>query len=169
MKSVLSTDAGMHLLWDRAQFGSVHDYDSWSLELENDADITRHIEAGAAVPINIDGDGAYLFDVRLRDHDGPTLSDDEDRRLVARSDPYRFRSEGHVDVSGIEFVQAEPDPQRVLSIAIAPGLYDVTIHLLDYDDVPERGDDHPDFIVVLEPGSAPSPRLSIETFDRTQP
>ena len=44
--------------------------------------------------------------------------------------------------------------------------YDVIIHLMDYDDVPHKTDDHPDFIISVGPAETSSPRQSVETFER---
>jgi hypothetical protein len=46
--------------------------------------------------------------------------------------------------------------------------YDVVVHLMNYDDIPEKTDQHPDFIVTVGPAEASAPRQSIETFERPQ-
>lgn len=63
------------------------------------------------------------------------------------SEPYRFVGSGSLDVSGIEYVAAEPDPQSVASAPLAACEYEARVSLLDWDDVSARTDDHPDFVV----------------------
>lgn len=87
-------------------------------------------------------------------------------RVVVASEPYRFVGSGHVDVSGIEYVAAEPDPQSVASAPLAAGEYEAQVFLLDWDDVTARTDDHPDFVVLLGATSSARHRTSASTFDR---
>jgi hypothetical protein len=82
------------------------------------------------------------------------------------SDPYRFVGSGHLDISGIEYVAAEPDPQSVASALLAAGEYEARVFLLDWNDVPARTDDHPDFVVLLGAASSSRHRTSASTFDR---
>jgi hypothetical protein len=95
----------------------------------------------------------------------PRLSEDERRRVVVRSDPYRFNCLGYLDVSGIEYVHRHPD-DHVASMQLSAMPYDVVVHLLDYDDVPRKTADHPDFIITVGPAESRAPRQSIETFER---
>jgi hypothetical protein len=165
LTATLVTDAGMHLVWDRAYFAGVRDYDAWSKELEEDQAIRHHIIGGHIVPINIHRDGAFAFNVRAESTSMPRLSGAEEGRVVVRSKPYRFACRGHVDVSGIEYVHADTG-SHVASIPLSPGAYDVMVHLMDYDDVQKRTDEHPDFIITIGPAMATSPRQSIDTFER---
>jgi hypothetical protein len=59
LSRLLATDAGMHVVWDRAHFGNVRDYTSWERELLEHEDIERHIGAGELIPINIQSDGTF--------------------------------------------------------------------------------------------------------------
>ena len=165
LTALLMTDSGMHVIWDRAHFAAVRDYDTWSQDLEDDEDIRRHIVAAHIVPIYIHSDGAFVFEVRAELGSMPALSEDEGRRVVVRSDPYRFACSNHLDISGIEYVSAEVGG-NVASLDLKPGLYDVVVHLMDYDDQPQRTNDLPDFIITVGPPLAESPRQSIETFAR---
>ncbi|MEV7091822.1 hypothetical protein AB0M80_03190 [Amycolatopsis sp. NPDC051045] len=62
---VMATDAGMFGLWSPASFGDIVDYDTWESALLEDDDITRHILAGAFVPVNIGSDGAFQVLARV--------------------------------------------------------------------------------------------------------
>lgn len=166
MARVLATDAGMHVVWDRAYFAEVRDYATWEAELLDDSDIERHIAAGHLVPINISSDGGFAIKLRWDEATLPSLTDDESRRIVVASDPYRFLSAGRLEVSGIEYVHRDPDTRSVASASLAAGEYEARVHLLDWDDRAERTDDHPDFIVLLGPTARSEFRTSVSTFDR---
>jgi hypothetical protein len=90
LTAVVATEAGMHALWDVATFQAINGYEAWAHELEEDADIERHIRAAHLVPINIRSDGAFCISVRADRRAMPTLSADEQRRVVVTSDAYRF-------------------------------------------------------------------------------
>jgi hypothetical protein len=156
--ATLPTDAGMWLLWQPEAFATVCDYDTWSLELEDDVDIVRHIRQGHCVPINIGQDMAAAFIVRVAEPPGGAeLTEREGMYLVVSSDPYLFESQGTAVLSGIEgvmggFPQAE--------VTVPPGRWAVTSHLIAWDDEPgaKVGDDPgpnalPDFILLVEPTS----------------
>jgi hypothetical protein len=166
LTATLKSDSGMHLIWDRAYFAAVRDYDTWSQELEEDERIRRHIAAAHVVPVYIHRDGAFTFAVRAEFASMPPLSEDEKSRIVVRSEPYRFACQGHFDISGIEYVHADGGNQ-VASIELPSGLYDVVVHVMDYDDVPQRAHEHPDFIITVGPARAAHPRQSIDTFERS--
>ncbi len=128
---MLGTDAGSWLVWQPEAFAHVHDYESWSSELEEDDDISRHVRAGVAVPIRIGSDGAFSFLVRVGRSGGrlrgPTTADLTERerryRLVS-SEPYLFVAHRRVVVSGIEHVGAV-DPDRQLSVDLPEGRWAV--------------------------------------------
>ena len=162
---VLGTDSGMHAMWDRAHFSEIRDYPSWERELLEDDDIERHIAAGHLVPINIGHDGAFHITVRAERASMPALEEHEQARVLVQSEPYRFQSLGHVDVSGIEHVGEDPDVRTVASLDFAAGDYEARVHLLDWDDRPvsERG---PDFIVLVGPPSTGPFRRTVRTFER---
>jgi hypothetical protein len=159
----LGTDARTHLVWDRAYFAQVRDYDTWSKELEEDQAIRAHIAAGHIVPVNIHSDGTFMISVRAESASMPSVSEAEERHVVRSSEPYRFVCQGHVDVSGIEHVGADAGP-NVASMELVPGVYDVLVHLMDYDDVPLRTDLHPDFVITIGPADSTLPRRSVDTF-----
>jgi hypothetical protein len=165
LTATVVTDAGMHLVWDRAHFAGVRDYDTWSKELEEDQAIRDHIVAGHIVPVNIHRDGSFTLTVRVESSSMPSLSEAEERHVAARSEPYRFACQGHVDVSGIEYVHSEAG-RLVASMELLPGSYDVVVHLMDYDDVLQRTDAHPDFVITIGPARAQLPRQSVDTFSK---
>lgn len=150
IRAVVPTDAGLHSVWDPAAFVSVVDYETWEPELLEEADVARHIKAGHPVPINIGSDGAFAITVRFDHVAVPSLTADEQRRVVVSSEPYRFSSSGQLAVSGIEYVAGRFD-HGVSSMEIAPG---------------ENGPDQPDFVVLVGPMVATSFRTSFETFER---
>jgi hypothetical protein len=164
---LLTTDSGMHLLWDRAYFSGITDFDTWEPELYQDADIRRHLEAGHLVPINIHSDGAFVFTVRASVNETPELSEQEAARVLVASQAYRFESQEHLDVSGIEHVCEEPEARSVLSVEIPPGRYAVRVYLLDWEDLAERTDANPDFVLLVGLAEAEESkfRTSLDTFD----
>lgn len=166
MTATLATNSGMHLIWDPTKFRNVSDYETWSRELEEDPDIARHIALGHVVPINIHSDGASAIKVRIDPEHAPSLTQDEQRRVVVSSTPYLFVCDAEMCVSGIEDVSGQPEALHVLTGNVQPGRYEATVHLLDYDDIQQKTDAHPDFIVLLGPVRSGSFRQSIDTFDR---
>jgi hypothetical protein len=165
IRAVLPTDSGMHALWGRDHFPNIVDYDSWEPELLDDEDIERHIRSGHLVPINIHSDGAFAFTMRTDTVATPSLTADERRRVVRESEPYRFVSTGNVDCSGIEYIAgAPPEDGLVATAALDAGEYGAKVFLMDYDDVGDKTDNHPDFIVVIGPLSTANCRLRAEIF-----
>lgn len=164
--ATLPTDSGMHVLWDRAHFSGVHDYQTWESELLDDADIEAHIAAGHVVPININSDGVFTITIRAETKRTPEVPEEERNRVLAASEGYLFHSAGHIDISGIEHVGATPAPPLVASGAFPAGKYEAQVFLLDWDDFPSRSDQHPDFLVVIGPLQSVALRRSIQTFDR---
>jgi hypothetical protein len=165
------TDAGMWLLWQPEAFSTVHDYDSWAVELEDDADILGHIDRGDCVPINIGHDMAAAFVVRAAGPAGvAVLTDRESAYLVATSEPYLFVSEGSVALSGIEHAGVEPSGE----VELSPGRWAVTVHLISWDDEPgmkvdgrPAPDALPDFVVLLNPANELQQfRTELATFVR---
>ena len=164
LTAVVPSDAGMHALWDVAAFETIDGYESWSRELEEDRDIVRHIGAGCLVPINIRSDGVFCITVRADPTAMPRLSIDEQRRVIVSSDAYRLKTSGRIAVSGIEHIG--PVDERVAEGRLDPGDYDAVVHLMDYDDIPDRGDQHPDFVITVGPPLASAGRTAVETFAR---
>lgn len=172
---VMATDAGMFGLWSPASFSDVVDYDTWELQLLEDEDIVRHIVAGAYVPVNIGGDGAFQVVARIGSIDCPaSLTERERQYLLVSSEPYLFITTGRAVISGIEHVEAEPD--QGLHISLPAGRWSVTISLIEWVAEPGQKDDAgfpaptplPDFTLLInpEPGTTGKFRTRVETFDR---
>lgn len=164
LTAVVGTDAGMHALWDVAVFEQIDGYEAWARELEEEADLERHIQAGSLVPINIRSDGMFSITIRADPTVMPGLQTDEGHRVVATSEPYRLTTSGRIGVSGIEYVGHVDD--RMAEARLDPGDYDVIVHLMDYDDIADRGNEHPDFLITVGPPMAGTVRTSVETFLR---
>jgi hypothetical protein len=171
---VVSTDAGMLAVWNPKQFTSIVDYDSWERELLEDKDILRRVRAGHLVPINFGRDFTAAVTVRIEPLANPRLSEREARYAFFASDPYLYVSDGELCLTGLEGIERDPSPASVM--AIAPGRYQVTIHILDWDLEPGAKDESgrptanalPDYLVLVSPESAPdfAYRTELETFDR---
>jgi hypothetical protein len=171
-----ATDAGMHALWNPARFTGITDYPSWEDELLDDDDIARHVQAGELVPVNIGGDGAFQFLVRVgTTGQAPALTSREERHLLASSQAYLYLSDGTAHLTGIEHIQADPGP-AVPTLTIPPGPNAVTIHLIDWAAEPGAKDADgkpasgalPDFVILISPDTinAEPYRTQLQTFDR---
>ena len=172
---VLATDAGMLGLWSPTSFREVIDYETWEDALLEDEDVSRHIAAGAFVPVNIGSDGAFQLAARIGStHEPAELTERERRYLLVSSSSYLFVSTGAAVISGMEHVQADPDVG--LKIPLPAGRWSVTVALLDWADEPGSKDDHarptatalPDFTLLINPEDDPSCayRTNVLTFDR---
>jgi hypothetical protein len=174
IRGTIPTDAGMHGIWSPAAFANVDAYDSWARELEEDADIRRHILAGDFVPINIGTDLVAEIEVRVNTPGSALLSDRERAFLALSSQAYRFQSSGAVAVGGIEHVAARVDAPAK-GMPLPPGEWSVVVHMLDWDKEPgafiapgqPSPSALPDFLVTITPAS-PNQQFhgSLETFDR---
>ncbi|SNT19054.1 hypothetical protein SAMN05421812_103630 [Asanoa hainanensis] len=171
----LATDAGMWGLWSPTAFHDVVDYETWEDALLEDEDILRHVVAGAFVPINIDGDGAYQFVARVGSASEPAgLTERESAYTLVISDPYLFVATAGAVISGIEHVGDDPD--NGLRIPLEPGRWQVTVALVDWTAEPGAQDDDgapkpgalPDFVVLINPGTSGGYRAKVETFDREE-
>jgi hypothetical protein len=160
----------MWLFWQPEAFSDVHDYDTWSPELEDDPDIARHIELGDCVPINIGQDMAAAFIVRVPEAGGiAELTEREATYLVVSSQPYLFVSHGSALLTGIEGVMGGL-PQA--DVNLTAGRWAVTVHLIAWDDEPgaKAGDDPgpdalPDFILLVNRADDVQPfRGEVSTF-----
>jgi hypothetical protein len=167
------TDAGMHCLWEPTAFETVVDYDSWAEQLLNDREIERHISEGHFVPLNIGDDGGMEIEVRLgTSEQSATLNEREAKHLIVKSEPYFLRTEGKACISGIEHVARLP-ARSVGVMEVPPGDYEVTIHLIAWDEEPGMQTDDgpaegalPDYVVLINPlASGTSCRMALRTFD----
>ena len=176
--ATVSTDAGMWLLWRPEAFASVRDYDSWSEELEDDEDISRHVREGDCVPITIGQDMAAAFVVRvarsgvlLRKAVAASLTQRESDYLFLSSEPYLLVSNGSAVLTSIEGVVGGRDQTQVV---LPAGRWSVTVHLVEWDQEPGALVDGkpgpnalPDFVVLVEQARPEQEfRQSLEAFVR---
>ncbi|MEV4600516.1 hypothetical protein AB0K15_24320 [Amycolatopsis sp. NPDC049253] len=171
---VMATDAGMFGLWSPAAFAYIVDYDTWESDLLKDDDISRHITAGAFVPVNIGDDGAFQVLARVGSASASADFTQRERRfLLVSSEPYLFITDGNARISGIEHLGARSDAG--LHVPLPPGRWTVTIALLEWDAEPGQMDADgqpartalPDFTLLINPAQAAGHyRTEIQTFDR---
>ncbi|MFE6039904.1 hypothetical protein [Streptomyces sp. NPDC056452] len=155
----VATDAGMFVLWNPQRFENVVDYDTWEDELLEDLDIARHIQAGALVPLNVGGDGAFGVLVRSGTAIAQAgLTQREAAHCLVASQPYLFVSCGRALVGGIEEVSGDAS-DGVLEHSVPEGRYGVVVHLIDWQaeagSQDEAGRPVPgalsDFVVLINP------------------
>lgn len=173
IRKTLTTDAGMHCIWDFSSFSSVIDFDSWEEHLLEDRDILQHIRKGSLVPININSDGTFEFEMRLGTSESPQqLTERERKHLVVSSEKYRLVSNGSVCISGIEYVCNNID-ENIGELSIPRGTYSATVHLIAWDDEPNmknsdgtpKNDALPDFVIIVNPViDGELYRIDINTF-----
>ncbi|MGW2016715.1 hypothetical protein [Streptomyces sp. NPDC001927] len=171
----VATDAGMLVLWDPQRFEAVVDYDTWEDELLDDEDIVRHIQAGALVPLNVGGDGAFSVLVRSGTAAAPArLTERETAHQPVASQPYLFVSRGRALVGGIEDVSGDA-PDGVIEHPVPEGRHAAVVHLIDWQaeaggqvkdgrPVPEA---LPDFVVLINPAQPGQEafRTAVHTFE----
>lgn len=167
------TDAGMLALWNPARFAAITSDHAWEDALLQDQDLARHVQSGDLAPVNIGGDGAFAFTVRIGPPKDVALTGREQRYLLASSQPYRYQSAGVACLSGIEDISPDPGP-AVNTLAVPAGQCAVTIYLIDWAAEPGAKDHHgratptalPDFVILI----CPSPeetryRTKLQTFN----
>lgn len=167
--AVVRTDAGMCAVWRPEHFTAVDTLDAWEDEVAEDGALTGHIVAGALVPLNVGGDGAFQVTIRLG---GPTAR--EERYVLVSSQPYLLVSEGTLALGGLENVGSYVGGATMLPMPAAR--YAVTVHLIDWKAEPGAvtADGQPaesalpDFLVTLAAETVPTTyRSSVQTFDRS--
>lgn len=175
IRKTLSTDSGMFGIWDPKSFKMIIDYDTWEKEFLEDNDILQHIIKGTFIPIYFHSDGAFEFEVRIGTKGNvQNLSDREKKYLVVSSECYKFKSNGELCLSGIEYIERNPD-ENVAHLAISKGEYSAIINIIAWDD--EEGmkeedgtptpDALPDIIIIMNPIMEEiSYRIDVETFTR---
>jgi hypothetical protein len=172
-----ATDAGMHALWNPSRFTDITDYKTWEDALLEDDDITRRIQAGELVPVNIRSDGAFQFLIRVgTPGQAPALTSRERAHLLASSQPYLYLSDGAACLTGLERICADPG-QGTAALTVPVGPNAVTVHLIDWPAEPGARDRQgkpasgalPDFVVLISPAETTRTRYRtrLETFDRT--
>lgn len=151
----LKTGLGMFALWNRYDFATIFDYETWRSELGDDKALERHVAQGSLVPIKVHAYGAFTFEIRVGSPEFPAeLTPLEKRSAADSSDPYLFRSLGGLNLSAIEAIGSEVG-NDVVRLRMVPGDYVVTVHRT-------RG---PSFVVLVNPADRETRyRRSVETF-----
>ncbi|MGE7386471.1 hypothetical protein ACQKM2_13445 [Streptomyces sp. NPDC004126] len=173
--ATVATDAGMLVLWDPRRFEAVVDDDTWEDELLEDEDIVRHIEAGALVPLNVGGDGAFRVLVRSGTAAAPAgLTERETAHQLVASQPYLFVCHGRALLGGIEDVSGDAS-DGVIEHPVPEGRCAVVVHLIDWQAEPGSQDGAgrpvpgalPDFAVLINPArpGRETFRTAVRTFE----
>lgn len=160
VRGLVTTDAGMQVLWHRKPFEHVVDYESWEDALLEDEDIAEHIRAGAVVPIWAHSDG--VFECVVRWGENAALTEAEESHVVVRSEPYLLISETDVRVGGLEHVTGVAAEDEGFAVPLPPGRWDVITHVIDG----AAHDEDIDFIVLIRPGGGGHHRTEVRPYDR---
>lgn len=133
VRETLKTGLGMFAIWNRQDFAEIFDYDTWKSAIGDDNAVRRHAAKGTLVPIPVQAKGAYTFEIRVGSPDSPAeLTPPEHRSVTDSSEPYRFRSLGGLNLSGIEAIGFEVG-NDVARVRMTPGSYTVIVHRMSGD------------------------------------
>lgn len=166
MRNVCVTGSGWCCLWDLEGLRHVTS-DTWEDELLMADDVSRHIRAGAIIPINGFSDGGYDIEVRVASVSEPEALQEREQEHVRRtSPPFLLRCGGTLCMSGIEFATYPPD-EHVAQLQVPPGSYVGIVHELDGERAPEL----PSFLVLLSPHGGESIEFAADwyTFAEDRP
>ncbi|MFI6101090.1 hypothetical protein ACIA8G_36565 [Lentzea sp. NPDC051213] len=172
ISSPIATDAGLFGLWRSSAFSHVVSLDQWEDDVAEDASLLQHIARGAFAPINIGGDGAFQFHLRGTQEPG-NLTARERSHLLVSSQPYLLKSDGLLELGGLEGVGSYAGADTV-AIPLDAGEYGVVVHLIDWraengavgPDGEPTAEALPDFVVEVCPAAGGQYRLDVHTFDR---
>ncbi|MGE8433356.1 hypothetical protein [Chryseobacterium joostei] len=89
-RKTISTNSGMWILWDYSAFNNINDYGDWAEIFEEEIDIIEQIKQRKIVPININSDGVFDFEVKLNEK----LDDREKKYVLVSSSDYVINSMG---------------------------------------------------------------------------
>jgi hypothetical protein len=130
IKSVFSTESGMHGLWSPNAFARVCDLAAWERIFLKNEQIEPFIRQGSFVPVYVHEDGGALFELRVGSIISPAMPTlDESSWTTETSDPYLFQSDGVLALSGIEYLNGSPNSD-VRAIPLPSGRWVVTIRVL---------------------------------------
>lgn len=166
----LPTDSGMHALWIPEPFKDVCSYESWRKKLLENKTIEEQIKNGYFVPLYVHSDGTPAIEVRIGTTNKPVSENSEEKRLiVASSGLYWLKSNGIVNISGIEYISGLGNEDSIVSLILPKGDWSVRVHYLK-DQSPNRNQEvlyPPDFLVLINPviNAEDSYRTSVETFN----
>lgn len=169
-EKALATESGMWMLWDYAQYQSIHTYEEWDALFCEDADLKKQIALAKAVPVNIGADGAFQFRVKV-----DTPLDERERSYVhIQSEPYLLKSDGAVVLSGVEYISGDVQEPECIQLDLHAGSYSVVVYLIDWEREPgmvlrdgsPAPDALPDFIICLQSlfRDSGTYRKALETF-----
>jgi hypothetical protein len=170
--AVAETGSGSVALWDAASFAHVTDQAIWEGELI-EPDEAGHLTDGHLVPLNILCDGRFGVHVRFSAVAAPELSERETAYLERDSEPYLFRSNGTVHVTGVEYIGNYADEEPPQAFTLPAGEYAATVHMLNWEQEPGMVLDDgnaatgalPDFVVLVGPVTDQEFRRDEVTFD----
>jgi hypothetical protein len=173
VSQAVATSAGMFGVWRASAFEHVNELEQWENEVAEDSALERQISAGAFVPINIGGNGAFQIAVRGVEAAG-NLSERERMYLLVSSEPYLLVSDGVLGLGGLEAVGNYTGVEKA-EILLESGTYAAVV-LVDWQAEPgSRGSDRnssskalPDFIVEIfaDVQGELKCRTKVDTFDR---
>lgn len=169
-KKDLDTSSGMWGLWNYDTYKHIDDYDKWDVLFCEDEDIVKQIESHYFVPVYIFEDGCRSFTVRI-DED---ITEREKQYICVQSEEYLLKSTGKVIVSGIDKIDQNINPDRVIEVDLPEEYYSVKTYLIAWDEEPgavlENGEISPDalsdFVVIIKSDvdSEREYRTKINTF-----
>ncbi|PKV98466.1 hypothetical protein ATK86_0485 [Nocardia fluminea] len=170
--AVAATGSGWVALWDAASFAHMTDQAIWEEELI-EPDEAGHLAEGHLVPLNILCDGRFGVHVRFSAAAAPELNEREAAYREMESEPYLFRSNGTVHVTGVEYIGKYADEEPPQAFTLPAGEYAATVHMLDWekepgmllDDGKAATDALPDFVVLVGPITDQEFRCDEVTFD----
>jgi hypothetical protein len=167
---VVRTNAGMCAVWqpEAFEFDEFEDWEDWATVDQNLVDSAVD---GLFVPVNVSGDG--VFQVAVRWGKDASLTESEQRCLLASSDPYLFLSKGWFVFGGLEDV-GDREFTSAKKISLAAGRYAAAVHLIDWKMDPASVDATgrptesalPDFVVIIGSASDGPFRVKTRTFER---
>jgi hypothetical protein len=159
MRKVCVTGSGWCCLWDRDGLRAVTN-ETWEDELLMAEDVSRHIRAGALIPINGFSDGGYDIEVRVGSVGArETLNEREQQHLRRTSPPFLLRSGGALCMSGVEFATFPPD-EHVALLQLPPGSYVAIVHDLDSESATELASS----LVLLTPQGGETVEFATDWF-----
>lgn len=122
------------------------------------------------VPVYIFEDGCRLFTVRIDEE----ITEREKQYICVQSEEYLLQSTGRVIVSGIDKIDQNINPDRVIELDLPEGNYSVKTYLIAWDEelgaVLENGEISPDalsdFVIIIKSDvdSEREYRTKINTF-----
>ena len=179
-RGYLTTDSGMWGLWNTFPYSNIKSYEDWESYFLTDELISTQIREKNFVPINIEADGNFEFQVKKGSTiEAAVLTAREKKYVLVESGNYLINSKGKIAISGIEHIGSLDTLRKdedYGEITTDSDSYHVKIFLIEWDAEPGMLDSNqnkvqyalPDFIILLNPVSPDSERYSesITTFSQ---